>query len=147
MSEEPAILWIYILGPCQGSRLSKQVSHVISIKVYCATRGIQYIPVTITVHTGILCDSRAHSCIMSPSGLPPLPRRRMPGGGHGMEPAPAAEATPLLGEEAVETSMAPTTATTATALVCFDCDEDCAAQPWASVSYGITLCLNCAGGA
>ena len=29
--------------------------------------------------------------------------------------------------------------------VCFDCDVELDAQPWVSVSYGISLCLECAG--
>eukprot|EP00966_Prymnesium_polylepis_P222037 5137337-Prymnesium_polylepis.2 len=28
---------------------------------------------------------------------------------------------------------------------CFDCGENCAADPWASLSHGIVICLKCAG--
>jgi hypothetical protein len=28
---------------------------------------------------------------------------------------------------------------------CFDCDADCSGHPWCSVTYGVTLCLQCAG--
>lgn len=28
---------------------------------------------------------------------------------------------------------------------CFDCDADCSGHPWCSVTYGVTLCLGCAG--
>ncbi|KAL1529739.1 hypothetical protein AB1Y20_000675 [Prymnesium parvum] len=28
---------------------------------------------------------------------------------------------------------------------CFDCDEECSADAWASLSYGVHLCLRCAG--
>ena len=30
-------------------------------------------------------------------------------------------------------------------LRCFDCDADCGGTPWASVTYGIHVCLECAG--
>jgi len=28
---------------------------------------------------------------------------------------------------------------------CFDCDADCAADPWVSISHGTVICFNCAG--
>uniref|UniRef100_A0A7S1AQS2 Arf-GAP domain-containing protein n=1 Tax=Noctiluca scintillans TaxID=2966 RepID=A0A7S1AQS2_NOCSC len=28
---------------------------------------------------------------------------------------------------------------------CFDCDRDCSLRPWVSLTFGVVLCLNCAG--
>jgi len=30
-------------------------------------------------------------------------------------------------------------------LLCFDCDSPCGTHPWMSATYGVTLCLECAG--
>jgi len=58
------------------------------------------------------------------SGLPPLPRRRVP-------------------TDADEAASSATEALSST--VCFDCNSEVDARPWVSVTYGISLCLECAG--
>ena len=36
-------------------------------------------------------------------------------------------------------------ASAAAAFLCFDCDAECAADPWVSVTHGVDLCIACAG--
>ena len=81
---------------------------------------------------------------------PPLPKRRAP---EAAAAAAAAAAGPLsapsdfLPEEgsspgAAEINVAEPFPTDS---CCFDCETPLGASPWASVTYGITLCLTCAG--
>ena len=64
------------------------------------------------------------------SHLPPL-RRRLPSREDARPPA-MGEDGGLLSPEVQQ-------------LLCFDCDSPCGTHPWMSATYGVTLCLECAG--
>jgi hypothetical protein len=73
-----------------------------------------------------------------------MPRRRLPTGA----PAPASDdmGAPRPGASAAESAAATPAEPPLSNKVCFDCNQPHeGTEPWASVTYGVTLCLGCAG--
>ena len=119
-----------------------------------------------------LFDTPAAEEVTARSGgaAPPLPKRRMPGDRQ-KGPAPSMVAEPARAADPATASTAPidvsegiheqkppsppvgddaavslptTTTPSVSDSICFDCESELS-DPWTSVTYGITLCLSCAG--